>query len=138
MKKFQILEHSGDLKIKVWGQDSAELFKNAAVGMFSAAIGCELKTKNAKLKRNLEIEGQNPEELLINFLNELIFLSDTFKEIYLEFDFHEFSENKILGLASGASLPPKGFQIQIKAATHHGLKIKKSPKVFTTEILFDI
>ena len=139
MKNFEILEHTADLKIKVLGCDLPELFKNTAIGMFSAAIGREIKNQKSKTKnRKLEISGNNREELLINFLNELIFLADVFKEIYLDFDFQEFSDKKIIGIASGSPIPSQGFKVEIKAATLHDLKIKKTKKGFQAVILFDI
>jgi SHS2 domain-containing protein len=37
MKKFEILEHKADLKIRVFGKTKEELFENAMLGMFRLA-----------------------------------------------------------------------------------------------------
>ena len=37
MKKYEILEHKADLKIRVFGKTREELFENAMIGMFEGA-----------------------------------------------------------------------------------------------------
>ena len=37
MKKFEVLEHKADLKIKVFAKSKKELFENAMIAMFEAA-----------------------------------------------------------------------------------------------------
>ena len=139
MKKFQILEHTTDLKIKAQGKDLIELFKNTALGMFSAACGGEVKSQKSKVKkRKIEISAKDSEELLINFLNELIFLSDTYNEIYLDFKFEKVSKNQFKGIAFGQPIPESGFKAEIKAATFHQLKIKKIKLGYQAVVLFDI
>jgi len=153
MKNFEILEHTTDLKIKAQGKNLAELFKNTALGMFSAACGGEVKRlrrkgrsptskivgqKSKVKKRKIEISAKDSEELLINFLNELIFLSDTYNEIYLDFKFEKVSKNQFKGIAFGQSIPESGFKAEIKAATFHQLKIKKIKLGYQAVVLFDI
>ncbi len=139
--KFKILEHTTDLKVKAQGKDLAELFKNTAVGMFLGSLGQEdFKTKKTaqKSERKLEISADDLKALLVNFLNELIFLSDTYNEIYLDFKFEKVSETELKGIAYGQSIPEPGFKAEVKAATFHQLKIKKTKSGHLAIVLFDI
>ncbi len=144
MKKFQILEHTADLKVKAQGKDLAELFKNTAVGMFLGSLGQEdLKSQpSAKLtkksERKLEISANDLKALLVNFLNELIFFSDTYNEIYLDFKFEKISETELKGIAYSQPIPEPGFKAEVKAATFHQLKIKKIQSGYKAIVLFDI
>lgn len=139
MKSFQILEHPADLKIKVWGKDLPSLFINAARGMYNAASGGEIKTQNAKIKkRKIEIPpAPDFETLLVNFLNELWYLTDINNEIYTDFVFNQFSIQKgIKGEMS--AIPIKELVLEIKAVTFWDLEIKKEKGLYQTEIVFDI
>ncbi len=141
MKNFEILEHTTDLKIKAQGKDLAELFKNTATGMFLGSLGQEdIKVKKTvkKSERKLEISADDLKALLVNFLNELIFFSDTYNEIYLDFKFEKISETELKGIAYSQPIPKPGFKAEVKAATFHGLKIKKSKTGYQAEVLFDI
>jgi len=139
MKNFKILEHTADLKIKAFAKDLPALFKNMAQGMFSAAIGGKIKNQRLESKeRKFTIKAQDYESLLINFLNELIYLSDVNNEIYLDFEFEKFSDKFLKGTAYGQPIPESGFKTEVKGATFHNLKIQKTKQGYETTVLFDI
>jgi len=144
MKNFKILEHTTDLKVKAQGKNLAELFKNTAVGMFLGSLGQEdLKFQQSaksakKSERKLEISANDLKALLVNFLNELIFLSDTYNEIYLDFKFGKLSETELKGVVYRQAIPEPGFKAEVKAATFHDLKMEKTKSGFEATILFDI
>jgi len=139
MKKYKILEHRTDLKVKAQGKDLPELFSNLAQGMFSAVCSSEIKNQRSKVKkRKIKISAKDSEELLVSFLNELIFLSDVYNEIYLDFEFEKLSETELKGVAFGQSIPASGFKTEIKGATFHNLKIKKTKQGYETTVIFDI
>jgi SHS2 domain-containing protein len=51
VKKFEILEHTADLKIRVFGRTKEELFSAAMRGMFEAAkYQQEVKSQKSKVK----------------------------------------------------------------------------------------
>lgn len=144
MKQFKILEHTADLKIKVWGKDLPELFKNAADAMFDAMSG-KSEIRNSKHEtnykfqiKNLKLTAQDHESLLVNFLNELLYLSDVNNQGYRIKDIG-FRKNKEFELKAELipyPLPP--LEIEIKGATYHNLKIEKKTGLYLTIILFDI
>lgn len=147
MKKFEILEHTADLKIKVWGKDLGELFKNAATAMFTAMCGkSEIrntkfetisKFKIRKLKtKKIEIKGQDLESLLVNFLNELLYLSDVENQGFKIKDLRFKNETELEAQLISFPLPP--LEIEIKGATYHDLKIKKLDNIYEVVIVFDI
>lgn len=141
MKNFEILEHTTDLKVKAQGKDLAELFKNTAAGMFLGSLGREdFKAKKAanRSERKLEISADDLKTLLVNFLNELIFFSDTYNEIYLDFKFEKISETELKGITYSELIPEPGFKAEVKAATFHQLKIEKIKSGYRAIVLLDI
>jgi len=54
LKKFEILEHKADLKIRAFGKDLRELFLNAIVGMFE---GAGYESEGEEIKREIKISS---------------------------------------------------------------------------------
>jgi SHS2 domain-containing protein len=141
MKKFEILEHTADLKIKVFGKTKEELFENAMVGMFEAAkyeTTKRLTTKRLTTKRlTIKIKSIDLPSLLVDFLNEVLYLVETKKLIFEKVEFKTFTENELEAILFGKPLKRMG--VHIKGVTYHGLEIKKNEKGgWYAEILFDI
>lgn len=137
MKKFQILEHTADLKIKVFGKDLPELFINAGLAVAEQQqpdISKQQITKDDW--ESIEIQSLDRETLLIDWLNEILSRSDLNQKVYCDFKIEELSENRLRAKIAGQKIDQK--QIEIKAATYHGLEIKKADEHWEAIILFDI
>lgn len=139
--KYEILEHTSDLKIRVSGKNRKELFKNALLGMFEGArYQEEVKTKSQKLKtikRKIQIKSQNLSTLLVDFLSEVLYLAETKKEVYSHIQFKKFTDKQIEGVLIGKKL--KRIGVQIKGVTYHNLDVhQKEDGTWQATILFDI
>jgi SHS2 domain-containing protein len=75
MEKFTFLEHTADAKFQAFGKTCEEAFSNAALAMFSIMTDTN-KIKN-KIKKSIEVKGKDKQELLYNFLEEILFFLDT-------------------------------------------------------------
>lgn len=152
MKKFDILEHKADLKIRVYGKDKKELFENALVGMFGAAkyepasAPSFVKTsegnkatagKGRKIKREIKISSFDLPSLLVDFLAEALYLCETKKEVYDIIKIERFNDKHIEGILLGKKLKRMG--VEIKGVTYHNLEIRqREDGIWEATILFDI
>lgn len=139
MKNFEILGHPADVKVKAWGKNPRELFKNAAQGMFSILKKEVPNEKEAKrVRRKLEVAIRTPDYdmLLVDFLSELLALADIHNEVYTKIKFLDFSEERLKAEVEGVAIDQ--FDEEIKAVTYHGLKIEKTKDKYQATILFDI
>lgn len=136
MKKFEILEHKADLKIRAFGKTKEELFENMMLGMFEGArYEKNLKPQISKVK--IKISSLNLFFLFVDFLSEVLYLCETRREVYEKVNFKKFSENKISAILSGKKL--KRIGVQIKGVTHHDLDIhQRKDGIWQATILFDI
>lgn len=133
-KKFEILPHISDLKIRAYGKDLNELFRNSLIGMFK---GIDPILTNEKVEREVDIRSEDTELLLVAFLSDAISLSDIYKESYFDADFDILESGHVKGVVRGSKI--LGFQGgEIKAVTHHGLKIEKINNNWQADILFDL
>jgi SHS2 domain-containing protein len=73
-KNFKILEHTADGKFQAYGESLEKAFENSAYAMLSLMTNDKIKEK---LKKKIKIKGKNTEQLLYNFLEEILFLIDS-------------------------------------------------------------
>ncbi len=145
-KDFEQLPHTADIKIRVYGSSLKELFKNALIGMFQVigpqAKGCQ--EKGGRLvcptlpeTHDVEVESIDKEALLVDFLSDALYLSDVHNEAYLDVDIYSLTDTKITAKLYGVKIT--GFSVvEMKAVTHHDLKIKEIDGEWQTDIVFDI
>ena len=144
MGGFEIIQHTADMGIRVWGEDWNTLFEEAARGMVSLIV--DFTSVLEKEKRELLIEGENGEELLLNWLREILFLIEggmVFARFQIRedsFSCKDINNYKFSGLLSGEKYDPSRHDIctEIKAVTRHGLVLKKKGPWWVTSILFDV
>jgi len=134
MKKFEILEHIADLKIRVFGKDKKELFENAMIGMFK---GGRYERAEEEIKREIKINSQDLAQLIVNFLSEVLYLSEINQEVYHQIKFGKFTDKNIEGVLIGRKL--KGIGVQIKGVTYHNLDIHQGKNgIWEATVLFDV
>jgi len=135
MKKYEILEHKADLKIRAFGKTKEELFQNMLLGM-SESQKPEIKSKG-KIKREIKIKSLDLPFLLVDFLSEVLYLTQVNKETYSSIRFKKFSKNELEAELLGQKI--KRFNEDIKAVTYHGLEIsQKKDNILEAVVLFDI
>ncbi|MBI4744325.1 MAG: archease [Actinobacteria bacterium] len=74
-KDFVIINHTADVGIEAYGKTPEEIFVNMAKGMFSLITDPE--SVSEEICFDVNIKGEDRDSLLINWLNELIYLYDT-------------------------------------------------------------
>ena len=138
---FEISAESGDATLKA-GADSAEgLFRELALG-FSALSrgGAEVRPLE---KRRVSLSAPDGESLLVNFLNELVFLLDTqgFLPAGLEGMVSLAGnacrlEAELPGETAAPGLRQDG--TLAKAATYHALKLELRDGTWRAEVTLDL
>lgn len=138
MKPFEIVNHTADIGIKAYGASLKELFENAALGMFNILADLEGITTSTELE--VKVEAPDEEELLIEWLDELLFSFYTKHIIFFGFDIKELTENTLTAKVKGRFIGENKNRLktEIKAATRHGLQIKKEGDTYEVQIIFDI
>lgn len=129
---FSEISHTADIAIDVFAPDLAELFVQAAKGLYHI-LGIRKGTGEPKLL-HISMEAEDDESLLVSFLNELLYFAENGKaaeDIHLIITQHRLDANML-------TVPILTRQKEIKAATFNNLKIIKEKQIFQTHIVFDI
>ena len=134
-KGYKILEHPADVRVQAFGNNKEELFLNAMKGMV-AVLRPKIKDKKEKIKNKIKVKSVDINALLVDFLSEVLYLSQVNKEIYTDVKFDRFSDKELGGELIGNKI--ESFGEDIKAVTYHDLKIEQKNGLFEATILFDI
>ncbi len=132
MEPFEELEHTADWAYRARGRDLGELFVNAARGMFHLQGGAP----GGDIMREVRVEGFDRETLLINWLNELLYLQEQYREAYHRFEIVELSDRHLRARIYGG--PQGEVNKLIKAATFHDLEIKRTAGGWEAKIVVDV
>lgn len=136
-KPFEIIEHTADVGLRIFGRDLKELFVNAAAGLMSFIIDAKSLANQKSIV--IDLQEDNREELLVAWLNELLFQFSTHSFLSKEFTIEKISETHIAARLSGEIINPKKHKVisDIKAATYHELTIKETKDGLMAQVILD-
>ena len=132
---FRLLEHTADVRAECRAARFEELLVVAAQALNAVALH-EVRAQT-DTERKIEALGSTPEDLLIRWLQELIFLMDVEHFVGVEFDI-SCESTRVLAKVRGYLHGPEERAIEIKAATYHDLKIRESDGGLVVNVLFDV
>ena len=136
-KDFEIVNHTADVGIIAYGTDISHAFANAASALFSLIT--ELDDVDEVLHRDMELIASDEESLLVEWLNELIYLFDVENIIFKRFDITQLDSTQLKARSYGEKVDSSKHKLKIgvKAATYHMLKVNKANGC-KVQVLFDI
>ena len=84
MKSIEIIDHPADIGVIIKADTLAKLFEESAESMFS--IIADISTINKKIVKEVSISDTDLFNLLINWLNELLYIFDVEDIIFCDFE----------------------------------------------------
>ena len=121
---FRILDHTADVGLEARGADLAELFTNAARGMFS--IITSLKAIRQSTEVPVAAQADNPDDLLLSWLSELLYISSTKTMIFSRFDISEIDDRHVVAKALG-ELIDQSLAQKTRVFVYHTQRNLRSP-----------
>jgi SHS2 domain-containing protein len=135
---YTIFDHTADLGIRVEADSFESLLVDAAKAVTSVLIS-NPEAIRPETPVELRIEGSNPEELLVDWLAEIVY---RFSADHMVFSRWEISrhDGPILARAWGEAVAPSRHQIdtEIKAVTYHRLKVEQREGRWLAEVIVDL
>lgn len=137
-RAFEVIDHTADVGIIAYGTDMKQIFSNAALGLFSLITAPE--SIGEELQRKLEVVAEHRDSLLVEWLNELIYLFDAEHLLFNRFDIDSLTGNKLKATCYGEKFDPLRHKLKlgVKAATYHMLRLDKHSNAYRAHVLFDI
>lgn len=138
---FELFEHKADIGIRGRGKNAEEAFAECAKAMFSIIV--DIAKVKAQSSDSFGAEAGSLESLLVNFLNELLYLHEVEGKVYSRFEVYITGSGeawKIKGKAFGEKINAKKHAIKsgVKAASYHQLKVAEEKGVWIAQCVVDV
>jgi SHS2 domain-containing protein len=138
MKRFRYFDHTGDLGVAIRGRDLPEIFASAAAALTSVITD----RRRIRVREAWEIvaTGASGEELLVSWLQELLYLFETRGLLFREFEIQRLDKTQLRAVARGENYDPERHPIKttVKAVTYHQLRIRQTGGDWRVRIVFDL
>ncbi len=134
--RYREVEHTADRALWAWGQSLPALFVGAARGMYSLMDDLGREGLVATEWRTVSLEGLDQVSLLVDWLNELLFLAESEGLLFVEFEIGSLTDTALEARAGG--FPVEDAESDIKAATYHALEVKEEEGGWSALITFDV
>jgi len=132
---YEMIDHTADWALRVYGANQAELFLQAALGMTSLIVPDPLQIPS-DIQRKLEIDAYDAETLLVDWLSELAYWAEEELLVFCEFELIEVTWTHLKASVRGGRVTE--LTKHIKAVTYHELEIIKTERGLTATLVFDV
>jgi len=141
MEKYVILPHTADGKFRAFGQTLDEAFGNAALAV--ASLMWDWWEVKKKTSFAVDVRGKDPEQLLVRFLEEVLFLFDAKGFLLGEVEGLKISddggERRLRAVFWGDDrLAEHEIFGAVKAVTYNEMKIEKSCDRWSVQVVVDM
>jgi SHS2 domain-containing protein len=135
---YTVFEHTADVGIEVTAGSREDLFVNSALAMTDLMF--DPAPEGASESRLVMVVGEKPDELLIAWLNELLYIFCVEQLVFTGFSDVKLTDSMFMARASGERIDfdRHRVEMEIKAATYHGFSIEPDGEGFKARIIFDV
>ena len=140
MGTVETFDHTADVGLRVTSDDLSDLFRTAAGGMFDYVVANREAVRVEEIEA-FDLTADSPAELLLTWLGELIFRSETTHRLYTSFDVHVADDGRSLRAEVGGEAIDRDRHLldhEVKAVTRHGLVLAREGDVWVAEVILDI
>jgi len=143
MRELNILDHTADIMIEGIGETLEEAFEAIALALVSVMVDMKSIKNKYRLSGEVKTESRDLEDLLVDFLNKLIFLKDAKKFIFNDIGVRIKEEGNSLV----AKFELKGdyytggeyeFSIDVKGASYSAAKVEKVGDRYICRCVVDV
>lgn len=134
---FTLFDHTADVGLVAYGEDLASVFAHAGQALFSVMV--DLEGVAETLCREVVVDAADREALLVEWLNELLFLVDAERLVFRRFAVADLTGTHLRAFAYGEPIDPARhrFKTAVKAATYHMLDVADGPP-YRAQVILDL
>lgn len=129
------VDHTAEVQLQVGASSLAGLLAEAGRALGALLLRGWAAEPSGEA-RTIEISSVDREALLVDWLNEIIFLAEVESWIAVDFEVLEASDSHLKASVRGA--PVEDPPALVKAATFHGLAVEEREGGLQAEVIFDV
>ncbi len=131
---------TADAAFEALGSTPEELFTDAALATFE--VMADTGSIEPVIAKTIELENENMDGLLFDWLSELVYLKDAEEMLFCKFDVSVKQNDvyKLRGTAWGENINREKHILRsdVKAVTFHMFEVKKTGDTWTARVVLDI
>ena len=134
---YETFEHEADIGIRGFGNTPEEAFSNAAVALYSVMV--DITRVEQKEFRGVNVTADDQEQLLVEWLNSLLAVSDIERMVFSKFEVR-MEGNRLAGTAWGEHLDQGKHHahVEVKGATYHMLSVRQENGRYVAQCVVDV
>ena len=136
--RYRVFDHTADVGVEVAGKTVEELFVNAAFAVGDLIADRE----NIRITevRRIVTEGMDWEDLLVNYLREVLYLFSGEGLLLSDYVITEIEPWRLVGEVGGEPFAPGRHRIktEIKAVTYHQALVRQTEEGWIGRVVFDV
>ncbi|MDI6727258.1 MAG: archease, partial [Smithellaceae bacterium] len=134
--KYELFPHTADLGVVIHGSSLTELFSHGAFAVYDLMTDLRLVAPAGEM--TIQAEGTDREDLLINYLREVLHLYHGLQFLPCDFDVLTLDETRVVATFKGETFNPDRHRIirEIKAATYCALAIRQISGGWEATVVF--
>lgn len=138
MRRFEILDHTADIGLIVYGSNLKVLFENAGEAFFHLIT--DLKKVRRRVERRINIGGESLDRLMVDWLSELLYLHDVESLLFKGFKVESVGEDGLRAVVKGEPFQEQIHVIktEVKAVTYHQIQIQRENGRWKARVILDL
>ena len=129
-------EHTGEVRLEVEASTLEDLFAQAGRALAELILGEVEDPPESAPEEVVRVAARDRAALLVEWLNELIFLSETSKRVFTRFRVESVGETMATAVVAG--LAPETLVTAVKAATLHGASVERAGVGWRANVVLDV
>lgn len=138
MKRFEILDHTADIGVIVYGENLKLLFENAGQAFFHLIT--DLRKVKLRIEKQIVIQGESLERLMVDWLSELLYLHDVEGLLFKKFKIESVGKDGLKAIAKGEPFEEgvHAIKTEVKAVTYHQIEVRQEKGHWRAQVIFDL
>ena len=137
-RRFEILDHTADIGLLVYGENLKALFENAGEAFFRLIT--DVRRVRYRVEKRIDIRGESLDRLMVDWLSELLYLHDVENLLFREFKVESAGEDGLRAVVKGEPFQ-EGVHViktEVKAVTYHRIEVRKEDGNWRAQIILDL
>lgn len=136
--KYRLTRRQSELAVRVTGNSRADLFANSAFALFD--VMADVDKIEVKERINLEVEGTDRDDLMVNWMRELLYLYQGSGYLLREFNIREVKDTVVKAEVCGEKIDPDRHEVkqEIGAVAFHKSRMEKTGNQWTAQVIFEL
>ena len=135
---YELIDHTADFGLQVFGQGARELFHNAALALMDLLT--DTAPPRGRQVRRISVAGRDWPDLMVNWLREILYLWAGEELLVRSIRIDAIGATRLSAQVETELFSPQHHVIktEIKAVTYHQIRVSNKDDRWEARVIFDI